>query len=109
MKTKLDFETSRIISKKGYSEDVYNHIHNEIEWDLFKDNIQEIYFPFPTIHEAVMWLYTKKNIWISVAQCNDGKGFYFGIVQTGGVSSDIFETPEMAYNEGIKYTLNNLL
>lgn len=77
-----------------------------------------IYYSAPTIAEIVMWLYEKHEIWIQVKPGGKLETWDF-IVQkkdnTFAVSyfeikqhKPFFNSPTEAYEEGIKYVLNNM-
>lgn len=67
----------------------------------------------PTIAEVVMWFYEKHDIWIETPFW-DSK-FRIKIIDTKGekvirgVDFDNYNSPTEAYQEGITYTLKNLL
>ncbi len=100
MNTPVNFEIAKLLKEKGYTQ--------------FKAPLPSLIFEEryrPTIAEAVMWLYEKHGIWISVwryrdyaADCNDDYSFkhnYSG--------STTFKTPTEAYSSAILYILNNLV
>lgn len=71
----------------------------------------------PDVMQAVMWIFKKYSIWIEVRYDHNTNKFWFEIV--GGkdaygepyhAESDIeFTSPEKAYEEAIKHTLNVLI
>ena len=67
------------------------------------------YIPYPTIAEAVMWLYEKHRIWISVTK--EIEGFEYVIDNKYGLSKYKKRpySPTEAYESAITYTLKNLL
>ena len=75
-------------------------------------NLRECYNA-PTIAEAVMWLYEKYGIWISVTKDWDvGKCLGFeSIIDTndGFINTETYNSPTEAYEAAIKYTLENLI
>lgn len=75
----------------------------------------------PTIAEVIMWLYKKHGIWIQVSITRYGI-FYCNILKKENTRSldtpiswemqvqlNDYNSPKEAYEEAIKYTLNNLL
>ena len=73
---KVTFELARLLSQRGYSKDVYNHEHDEVEWDKFKENILKVYFPLPTIENTLLWLHIVKGIWVRVKPDCYGECWY---------------------------------
>lgn len=67
----------------------------------------------PTIAEVVMWLYEKHGVWIYVQRDWDvGKCLGFeGIIDgnDGIINTKTFNSPTEAYEDAIKYTLENII
>lgn len=99
-------------------------IHNSEKKNIFEHDRCETYLMQPTIAEVVMWLYEKYNIWVKV-DCASKDFWYPSIIniENGNFkvhpsyvsenfikqNNRMFNSPTEAYEEGIKYTLNNLI
>jgi hypothetical protein len=124
MMTTVSFETAKLLKEKGY-----NFYHRMSYWKseltdhtpgyALEDGItsQDNYFNFeryyaPTIAEVIMWLYEKNGIWIWVERCSTLFRPYaeeIGDERFGKWEGHKFSSPTEAYEESIKYTLNNLI
>lgn len=66
----------------------------------------------PTIAEVVMWLYEKREVWVSVIKSFTKQDFWCAITtndKTYGINGCSFNSPTEAYKTAIDYTLNNLI
>lgn len=125
MNKEVNFEIVKLLKEKGFNMTPYLTIDNENPKNL-KSNFnpreyQPWYFTL-TIADVVMWLYEKHGIWIEVS-CHtvfDEKDdtievdlFYFAARKLKPVeilySGDFVNSPIEAYEDGILYTLNNLI
>jgi hypothetical protein len=120
MNTPVSFELAKLLKEKGFDFPVNNYT-SERDGDYFSNEKQTVgyrnyneiggHYSRPTIAEAVMWLYEKHEVWITVTsisqeswQCHmtkkeDSLGKYY---------LEDFNSPTEAYQDAIEYTLNNL-
>ena len=126
MNTPVSFEIAKLLKEKGFNEEVkpfYNGLKNNelIISDLIgTSNNLPYWYPAPTIAEVVMWLYEKHNIWIYVDSHEFGKWCYnykfnrphklsSKITENGQFGLDDYNTPTEAYENAIKFVLENLI
>ena len=126
MNTPVSFEIAKLLKEKGFNEEVkpfYNGLKNNelIISDIIgtSNNLPD-WYPAPTIAEVVMWLYEKHNIWIYVDSHEFGKWCYnykfnrphklsSKITENGQFGLDDYNTPTEAYENAIKFVLENLI
>ena len=69
---------------------------------VINSQLPDKFFTVPTVSDVVMWLYRTKGIWLYVYQPNQSGYWAFNLEGKAK-----YNTMSEAYNEGIKYILNN--
>lgn len=132
MNIPVKFELAKLLKEKGFDElcNFYFDKKGEMHLTYGKNS----FFPFrvyvPTAAEAVMWLYEKHGVWITVDTVGDEKIYprwIYKLVDLKNPNSNIewelnvlntsyedliknsFISPTLAYEVAIEYTLNNLI
>ena len=120
MNTPVSFELAKLLKEKEFEQKTKSYNEDgklvTVSLTIRRFNPEKIYYPAPTIAEAVMWLYEKHEIWIGVI-CDVGNDllFTFKIYSTKIgeerciVNGNMYESPTEAHEAAIKYTLNNLI
>lgn len=116
----VSFELAKLLKEKGFNEPCTQlYFDGELK-DItiqkvsYDDTLSSRYYIVPTIAEVVMWLYEKHGIWISVLQMlNNGETVtWYASYYEQGVGEDIevyYNSSIEAYEEAIKYSLENLI
>lgn len=116
----VDFSTAKLLKEKGFNKEVKGR-YTLTNWNTafkvgelfvsdYKINTSCIYAP--TIAEVVMWLYEKREVWVSVIKSFTKQDFWCAITtndKTYGINGCSFNSPTEAYKTAIDYTLNNLI
>lgn len=131
MNTPVNFEIAKLLKEKGFNslncKQGYHGEFGSLENDsypflgtyyflddcLIKNNC-EWKIQAPTIAEAVMWLYEKHGIWLTVCIIGaDGFGYWLHDKNRKRLNPEnqggYWYSPTEAYEAAIEYTLKNLL
>ena len=134
-KTFVDFETAETLYNLGFNNDFYFYYRkDENDHPIHHSNmikplnkgckmVDDEVIPCPTIQEAVEWIYTKFNIYItaipdtSIGFCfithvcernaNRWVRIYTNTSDNVNPVPACYDNPEDAFNAGIKYVLTN--
>ena len=123
MNTPVNFETSKLLKEKGFESESKAHYDGsgELYYYNHSNNImQRFRYAAPTITEVIMWLYEKHGIWIYADTHEFGKWCYYyrynrphelssKITENGQFGLDDYNTPTEAYENAIKFVLENLI
>jgi hypothetical protein len=126
----VDLETAKLLKEKKFKHYCrMSYWNNELTshtpgYSLENgETSQENYYDFPRYYApeislVVKWLYLKHNIWI-VVNVNIVNSWYFELynlkdkrnaeIDTGDYRETMYNIPEQAYLEAIKYTLTKLI
>lgn len=120
MNTPVKFEIAKLLKEKGFDE--YTKIWHQrgdgvvgcVEGKRdFYNRKGDVYTSAPTIAEVVMWVYEKHEYWCYTY--TNGKMWYpciqhkFGDMAVLSGKIGTYNSSIEAYEEAIKYTLNNLI
>lgn len=129
MNTIVNLAISKLLKEKGFNEKCW-HIYTitgleqiaaitGVDYTGYSNEELTSSIAAPTIGQTVMWLYEKHGIWIgvnkdtSVKWINDYFNFYIQGKNGESAFSDVGGTqpnsPTEAYENGIKYCLDNLI
>jgi hypothetical protein len=119
MNTPISFEIAKLLKEKGFDEvcqkwySVEGGLYYQDEFDNNRGFIPVCECEAPTIADAVMWLYEKHGIWISVShkRHSQNKHFAYNIKQANEIETYLWEfnSPTESYEAAIKYCLENLI
>lgn len=117
----VDFEITQLLLSKGVDIQKYLTIDDENPSNLksnYSPRESQPWYYTLTITDVVKWLYLKHNIWI-VVNVNIVSSWYFELydlkdirnaeIDTGDYRETMYNTPEQAYLEAIKYCLTKLI
>lgn len=131
MNTPVSFPLAKLLKKKGFDGATSTHYWLEDELNpevIYSKTPRQGFFKeyggslsAPTISEAVMWLYEKHGIWITVGvdslfhkgkhntliYKNHGNGLE--LISIENTLHGPYNLPTEAYEAAIEYTLNNLI
>lgn len=122
----VSFETAKLLKEKGFDIPCREHYYQYGELSPYPTeynwNGEEDYYSCPTLQIVMKWLREVKNYYIQAMldswACGDHTGYYVLIQKTDSdfelmlqdVREQVFyETPEEAYEDAIKYCLENLI
>lgn len=118
MNTVVNFEIAKLLKAKGFK----TRVPNVWLFSLGKAHLRNVHLSLklndaeynaPTIAEAVMWLYEKHGIWVSVTfkRHSQNKHFSYNIRQANGIETYLWEhnSPTEAYEAAILYCLTKLI
>lgn len=126
---RVDFSTAKLLKEKGFDEKCSHYYINDFQnfkhdGKLYKTSLpndwdNENIFQYvkrtnqfhlcnaPTIAEAVMWLYKKHGLWISVWEFTYKDGLK--VFKNNIIIYAEYNHPTEAYEAAISYTLKNLV
>lgn len=129
MNTSVTFPIAKLLKEKGFEENTeyafksdgtkvsfksHGGVNANLNYNIFRQNNKNPLTSAPTISEAVMWLYKKHDIWITVER-HDPKGlFNYVIVYQDKIAikesrDKGYNSPTEAYLAAIEHTLITLI
>lgn len=122
----VSFKLAKLLKEKGFNEPTHSfYVIDESEYgeleelitdpdenypSLGDNTLYDTLASAPTVAEAVMWLYNKYKIWISVDF--DSKNWFEVITlikENDRIVQNNYNSPTEAYESAIEYTLNKLV
>lgn len=109
----VNFELAKLLKEKGFNQKVFSYYHNKKPYKIYSSlpflnwNTNQTLISAPTIADVVMWLYKEKDIWIEVRRSYLLNQFV-AVTKNPRVELSSKDKPGEAYEEAIKYCLENL-